>query len=191
MKQIAVVGFDLSLRAPAACMIPPGWDCSFTKSGIKVAHLNEDKGANLQHEKIRAYRIAQIASWALDFIAKYDEEFETCVGYVEDYAFGSQSRSVTGLAELRGVVQNHMSECRDLPRRSFASRRDGLLIPVSSTAWRKMLLGKLPREGAKVVAQAAIYSAGAPHTWTGDECDAMGVANYGRTEHGMPALSLA
>lgn len=51
-----------------------------------------------------------------------------------------------------------------------------------STA-RKLLLGKLPRKGAKHAANAALHAAGSP-AWTLDEADAfVAVINLGLSEH--------
>ncbi len=64
------------------------------------------------------------------------------------------------------------------------------LIPVHSASARKLLLGKLPRKDVKVFTQAKVYAMGAPMWWTGDMIDSFTIANYGRSQVGLPALSV-
>ena len=98
--------------------------------------------------------------------------------YVEDYAFSRRSSSVTKLAELGGHAR-----CEFL---SYGR----VLTPVPASAARKLLLGKLPRKDAKVAVQAALYGADALLN-NDNECNAFAVANFGLSEQGCVALTLA
>jgi hypothetical protein len=47
---------------------------------------------------------------------------------------------------------------------------------------RKLLLGKLPRQGAKHAVHAALHAGGSP-AWSLDQADAFVAANLGLSEH--------
>lgn len=75
-----------------------------------------------------------------------------------------------------------------LPRRSEAQRRRAARSRNHVPSARgtldegKLLLGKLPRKGAKHAAHAALHTAGSP-AWTLDEADAFVAVNLGLSEH--------
>jgi Holliday junction resolvasome RuvABC endonuclease subunit len=106
----------------------------------------------------------------------FDERDVTHV-FVEGYAFAAQSSSVTKLAELGGVVRVALHE------------RGIDAVSVPSTSCRKLLLGKVPRNGAKVAVQQAVYAVGAPFD-NDDQVDAYCVANWGLSELGYTAMTL-
>jgi hypothetical protein len=89
--------------------------------------------------------------------------------WIEGYAFAQRTSAHT-LAEVGGCVR------LELMRAGTAIRTANM-----GTA-RKLLLGRLPRNGAKYAAHAALHAAGAP-PWTLDEADAFVAANLGLSEH--------
>lgn len=181
-----VVGFDMSIRRPAACFIPGDWkigdwdELGFASCDNRKQDLHEpaDRWANL----------SMLSGWAWDFYARCRLSPKPSNGFtphpaafVEGYAMGLMSSSVTRLAELGGVMRV------DFWRRSVVVK------PLVVFQARQLLLGtpgkRLPK-GAKKVVEAQLRKHGAPFT-NDDEADAFCIANLGRSELGMPFLSLA
>jgi hypothetical protein len=183
-RRRGVVGFDLSLRAPAACFIPPGWalgDWACADFGYETfdpRHEVRDE----EHAELRAAyrRIGAIVHWAADFVEMHQNRHACPVEvFVENYAFSKSSSSVTKLAELGGAMRFHF----------YVARRTVVRSVVASSA-RKLILGKLPRKDVKTVTQQALWDHGAPFA-DGDQADSFVVANAGLSELGLPFLSLA
>ena len=159
-----VAGLDLSLTGAAACVIPSDWGQDFRAvTTMRVGHgLARDAS-----DADQLGRLMRLRAEVVDFLTK---QRATHV-FVEQYAFGAKSRA-HALGELGGVVK---VECLELglPVRS-----------VSPSEARKFLLGSLPKADQKVKTQLAVYAAGAPKSWSGDEVDAFVVANWGLSEIG-------
>lgn len=175
------IGLDLSLTAPAACLIPPRWRLGYWWSLDVVAW---DPPGDMLDEQARIRRVEWIVDRVDEFVAK--AALRVVVGhaappaiFIEGYAFSRSSSSVTKLAELGGAVRV------DLRRRGFVARS------VTASAARKLLLGRLPKREAKNATHGALRAAGVPPAWSGDVLDAFVVANFGLTELGLPALTLA
>ena len=165
-----IVGLDLSLSRPAACCIDSDWEIGNWKTVSYVSW----KTAPVSSLADRHERLCWIRDRVLEFC--FDERDATHI-WIEGYAFAAQSSSVTKLAELGGVVR-------------VALHEHGIdAVPVPSTSCRKLLLGKVPRKGAKVAVQRALYDAGAPFD-DDDQCDAMAVVNFGLSELGYTAMTL-
>jgi Holliday junction resolvasome RuvABC endonuclease subunit len=166
----AIVGLDLSLKRPAACAIPRDWELG-KWSDLRWTSL-ETAPVETEHDRI--VRIIKIVGHVREFAL--ENRASDC--FVEGYAFSARSSSVTKLAELGGHA-----------RVEFLSYGRMLRTVVASQA-RKLLLGKLPQKNAKVMVQQALYAHGAPFS-NDDECDAFVVANFGLSELGLTALTLA
>jgi Holliday junction resolvasome RuvABC endonuclease subunit len=166
----SVLGLDLSLTRPAGVAIPAGWVLGDWGS-LAVTSLET---APCETDEDRIKRIILIVGHMRDFALRH--RVSDC--FVENYAFNAHSSSVTKLAELGGAARVEF----------FLGGWFLHSVPASSA--RKLLLGKLPRKGAKVAVQQALYRHGATFR-NDDECDAFCVASFGLSEIGLPFLSLA
>jgi hypothetical protein len=166
-----VLGLDLSLRQPAAVVIPFGWRLGDWPTLWRYSFATEDP----KSDRERYQRIGGI----VDRMAQFAHTRRVTHAYIEDYAYSRSSSSVTKLAELGGHA-----------RVEFLRRLGLVLHPVGEAQARRLLLGRLPPKDRKVAAQRALYAAGAPFA-NGDECDAFVVANFGLSEFGLTALTLA
>jgi|SRR5882672_709621 len=172
-----IVGFDLSLTAPAACFIPQGWELGDWLTLRFETYVGGDDALVKTGVDALAWqyrRLIKISGWARNFVLEKRAQHT----FVEGYAFSKHSSSVTRLAELGGVCRVEL----------FTYGRT--LRPVVASSARKLILGKLPREDVKRVTHQAIWDHGAPFA-DGDQVDAFVVANAGLSELGLPFLSLA
>lgn len=169
-----VVGLDLSLTAPAACLIPSGWQIG-DWADLEVAAWSPPAPEEPDNLDALYRRLSWITSAVVEFCARRARP----VVAVEQYAFSRSSSSVTKLAELGGCVR-------------VALWQDGIVArPLVAASARKLLLGKLPRKGAKDATQIALWGAGCPKAWSGDVLDAFACANLALSDLGVPALTLA
>lgn len=159
-----LLGLDLSLTAAAAVAVPLDWDGDWTRVTTAVT------GTRLRRSALDAERARRTETIAAQIVAFARAQQATrCI--IEGYAF-SQPHSAHALGELGGVVRLELVRA-GLDLRTVA-------IPTA----RKLLLGKVPREGAKVAVAQALRAAGCPPEWAFDELDAMCVANWGLSELG-------
>jgi Holliday junction resolvasome RuvABC endonuclease subunit len=112
-------------------------------------------------ELARARRLQAIRSEVLGFVKRHGCR----VAVLEQYAFSSQASQAHALGELGGVIKVLLAELQ-------------VEVHVVPPASARKLLGKAPRKDVKVWAHQRLYTAGAPHHWTGDQLDAFVVANY-------------
>lgn len=157
-----LMGLDLSLTAASAAALNVHWDGRFDRVftrtvGMPLARDATDLG--------RARRTEVIATEIVNFA----RGLAVTEAWIEGYAFNMRT-SAHSLGELGGVVR------LELVRAGISIRTANM-----STA-RKLLLGKVPRKGAKVAAAQALRAAGSP-AWTLDESDAFVCANLGLSEH--------
>lgn len=133
----------------------------------------------------RIQRIFHIARELAEWIGPSDNvvlgklgfDVDACTRvYVEDYAYGSIHRGMD-LGELGGAVKVALFQLGHV------------VVPVNQSTARKYLLGKLPQKdrGSAVAVALKDWGADFPNS---DEGDAFVVANYARTEHGLPGLTL-
>lgn len=171
-----VVGLDLSLTSPAAVFIPYDWEPGSWRSISWWTRSFESPGFEDPAEGYRwnYRRILEIT----DEIVRFCHHWWPGMVAVEDYAYSQHSSSVTKLAELGGHVRVSILESLNLTP-----------LPVPASAARKVLLGRVPRKGAKEAVQRALarHGAGFPN---GDVCDAFSCANFALTEVGLTGLSL-
>jgi Holliday junction resolvasome RuvABC endonuclease subunit len=170
-KRVVVLGLDLSLRRPAAVVIPHSWELGAWNDLARLSFEPEEP----KSDRERYMRIGGIVTRMIAFAREHGATYAG----VEDYAFSKSSSSVTKLAELGGHA-----------RVEFLHRMGLVLRPVVASQARRQLLGALPRKDAKLAVQVALWSAGAPFA-NDDECDAFCVASFMLTEVGLVALSLA
>ncbi len=169
------MGLDLSLRRSAVCFIPGDWEVfvhgEVNWGALKTMTVGQDLKKDSSPEE-KADRLVKIAGSISEWIS------ETSVVFVEDYAYGMAGQSGMMLGELGGAVK-------------YALRYDVKLgvRPVNQSTARKFLLGKLPQKDRAAVVVAQLEEWGCPFA-TSDEKDAFTIANYGRTELGMPGLTL-
>ncbi len=167
-----MLGLDLSLTSPAAVVVPAGWHLGKWET---LAHDHHRPPAPEPGFRGQTIRVRLLVSRLLAFA----EQHRVRQAFVEDYAFSARSSSVTKLAELGGVARDLFLDVLGLE-----------LVPVTASAWRRSLLGQVPRRNQKVEAQAALYRHRFPLGWCGDVADAFGVANHGRAELGLPFVTL-
>jgi hypothetical protein len=160
------MGMDLSLTGAAAVVVPECWDVTLwghLDSVVAGRPLPDDADP-----RDRVERVVHIAARMLAMARHHDVKHV----YVEDYAFGAVSRA-HAIGEGGGAVKAALYSSLGL-----------VTIPVVGSRARKLMFGKLPREGVKGWVQARLGEAGAPPGWTEDEGDAFVVANYGLSELG-------
>jgi len=173
-----IVGLDLSLRRPAACILLPQWDPGEPTKHCMVQAFPQqpvegiDPGASVE-------RINCIMNDVFAFMDKHRPSGEFQV-FVEDYAYGMAAGSSRALqlAELGGSMK-------------LMLWMSYLVVakPINSMTARKAFLGKLPKgKGAaqKAVQDAAIALGIVAKGSGSDEADAFVVANAGRAELGFP-----
>jgi len=177
-----VVGLDLSLQSAGVVVLNPGWAPQDPWKGLAHATYG-GKAVPGEAPILRIKRLAnELAAFVQASVAHAPAGTPLHV-YVEQYAFAQarlgNSASLTALAELGGVVKLAILDAFGV-----------VTQPVTSGQWRKLLLGFGAKKNIKEIAQAELRLAGAPFK-SGDSCDAFGVSNWGRSELGLPALTLA
>lgn len=166
------MGLDLSLRSSAACVIEEFWKPGEWADGIATKVVGY--GIKEKTPFDSATRLVNIVTVLVDF-ARWTRPAYV---YVEDYAYGLAGRSGMVLAELGGAVKYR-----------FMEELGVTVVPVNMSTARKYLLGKLPPRDRVEMTHRHMNEIGCPFG-TSDEKDAWIVANYGRTEAGLPGLSL-
>lgn len=178
-----VIGLDLSPTATGVVVLRPEWEpgnWGRTLNGIDLPSMHwhvftdtEQKGFD------RAYTIAeQVAHVVMQEQTALIPSFGKVAVFIEDFAKGMVFRA-HDQGELAGTVKCFL-------------RRDG--VPhrvVGSSQWRKLLVGKGSGKGIKKHVIDRLVEAGAPWRKSQDDIfDAFGVCNWGRSELGLPALTL-
>lgn len=166
-----IVGFDLSLTAPAAVAIPVDWkpgDWKRVKSWLlkPLSPKSDDLAGQFKRYKVILSWIEGIISGSI-FIG---------AAFIEQYAFSRNNSQASKLMELGGCARLKMY--------------DRCLVPVTvnTSQARKLMLGKVPKGDQKLAVQRYLFDAGAPKDWEENICDACCVANYGLSECGGTAL---
>jgi hypothetical protein len=173
------IGFDLSLRAPAAVALPLDWrpgDWKRVKAWLGVPPEPESK----DDYKGQMARYRWIADWA-----------DKCVrglgkvrvhGAVESYGFSKNNSYASHIMGSGEIVKLVLWE------------RHGLALqPFTSSACRKLLLGfnpRRPQHDPKLEVQRALFAAKAPKTWDENVCDAFCCCNYALSELGGKILNI-
>jgi len=158
-----VLGLDLSVRAAAAVACPTDWDGDWRRVSSLVV------GEPLRRDATDVERARRTETIAARLVA-FARSTGATLAFVEGYAF-NQATAAHTLAELGGVVR------LELVRAGLDVRTANM-----STA-RKLLLGRVPRSGAKDAVVATLQAAGARFE-TADESDAFCALNFGLAELG-------
>lgn len=157
-----ILGLDLSATAAACVALSTRWDGDFSRVFVRQFGADLRKDATDVERARRTEHIAQR-------IVEFARGLAVTEAWIEGYAFSMRTASHT-LGEVGGVVRLELV-------------RVGIDIHTANmSAARKLLLGKLPKKGAKVAAHQALRAAGSP-LWTLDESDAFVCANLGLSEH--------
>jgi hypothetical protein len=185
-----VVGFDLSLKAPAAVALPLDWrpgDWKHVKAWLGKPPTPDSKADYAG----RMARYAWLAGWASSCVRDLGSNRIKLHAFVEQYAF---SKDTNTASQIIGAGEFTKYKLWDAFRLE--------LVPLVAAHCRKVVLGANPRRGfngigtskdaVKVYIQDTIFNHfGAPKTWKGDnECDAFIVASTGLSELGGKILSL-
>lgn len=160
---MTILGLDLSLTASAAVAVPLDWDGDWSRVRSLVV------GEKLRREASDAERARRTETIAARIVA-FARSTGATRAFIEGYAYGLKT-SAHSLGELGGVVR------LELVRAGFE------LTTVPMQTARKLLLGRCPRQGAKVAVAETLKAAGARFESL-DECDAMAAANWGLSELG-------
>jgi hypothetical protein len=176
-----VLGFDLSLTAPAAVALPldwrPGdWKCAKAWLAEPPAPEGQDDLAG-QFE-----RYIFIAEWAVRCLKDLGPRGNV-IGYIEAYGFNKNNANASRLQESGGHVK------------AILYQRCGLILqPVTSSEARKLTLGFNPRKpdyDAKFEVQNAVFNKfKAPRSWDENQCDAFLCCQVGLAAVGGKILSL-
>lgn len=162
-----ILGLDPSLTASGVVAVPLDWAGDFSQVESMVIGRKLTRTAT---EAERVDRLLHIAEGIVSFARKHRARS----AWLESYAF-SQAKAAHSLGELGGVLRVEL-------------HRAGIDLHVAPMGpARALLLGRVPRKGAKVACAEALKAAGADFP-TLDEFDAMVVANYGLSELGRLAL---
>jgi hypothetical protein len=176
-----VVGFDLSLTAPAAVALPLDWrpgDWKRAKSWLirPEAPKSDDRQGQL-------VRYGGITLWARGVIREAagtrdapGRALAECA--IEAYAFSKNTASASKLMELGGVVRVSLYEMLGV-----------VPVTVNTSSARKLLLGKVPKSDQKIAVQRFLFDAGAPKDWEENICDAACIANFALSNAGGVALT--
>lgn len=174
-----VLGLDLSIASPAACLLSDRWTPGDWTQVTTVCWPSPPDAS--AHRLLRVRRTAEAVVELVRQSWRRGDPGAKVHAFVEGYSFGSAQRA-HHLGELGGVVRDRLLDL------SWVE----LHPDVPSASWRRYLLGKVPSKDAKAVTHAALHSIwhGRPDP-TGDELDAFGVANYGWSELGRVGVTLA
>jgi hypothetical protein len=173
------IGLDLSLRAAGICVIEPEWEPGeWDRIHVRVAGYDFDPKVHSGDAKDKIERLSSISDAVVEVVSHWSTVGPLAIG-VEDYAWG-MLQGAQYLGEVGGVVKvSIFRSCGIVP------------LAVNSSSWRKLLLGLGRGKGIKAEVHRRLKIAEVPKTWTGDCMDAMGVANFVRSEHGLSALTFA
>jgi Holliday junction resolvasome RuvABC endonuclease subunit len=171
MTAPVVLGIDLSLRGTGLVALPADWSLDWSRVAFETI------GHPLRRDASEADRIGRLVRLSAE-VVRFAGEHGATHAVLEQYAFGQHGAQARAIAELGGVVKVLLAE------------RSGLEVAtVPASAARKLLLGRVPRAGAKQVVADVLREMGAPFR-TVDEADGFAVANWQIAELGFAAVTL-
>lgn len=157
-----MIGLDLSLRRPAAVIVPTPWKGDWRSVTASVPAIQRVQQGD---EDGQAARLVALYGWALKMRLSHPSD----IVWREREAF-SQANMAHAKGEGLGVI-----------RLAFWTPDAPGVRSCTASEARTLLLGSNPRERklAKAVVMSAWKSLGFP--WADDEdlCDAMTILNYG------------
>lgn len=159
-----VVGIDPSLSRTGVAICPLDWGGDWTK--VIIRKFESKPTSKTVEARIRRCRemAKEVGDGATLFPCSEGYEYSH---FVEDYAYSRAARA-HHIGEFGGFLRSELGVG---------------VVEVGIQAARKRLLGKVPREGAKVAVYEALVAAGGKFLSL-DESDAMCVCNYGLSELG-------
>jgi hypothetical protein len=177
-----VIGFDLSLRAPAAVALPKDWrpgDWKSVRAWLLKTKAPEDGADQIGQMK----RYLEISDWAVEVVGLIFKRSSRISLYVEDYGYSKNNKNAAHIMESGGIV------------RADIWRRFGVpMTNVSASHARKLAFGFNPRRPAydpKVFIQDTVFNTfKAPKAWGENECDAFLIAQAGLSDLGGLILTL-
>jgi hypothetical protein len=174
-----VIGFDLSLTAPAAIALPTNWKPGDWK--IVKAWLGKPTAPKQDDMRGRLVRYEAIAEWAVKIVGVCSSLGVRPACFVEAYGFSKNNAQASQIMGSGEIVKLEVF------------RRWGALItPVAANTARKLFMGKCPQKDPKTHVQNALFNkCKAPKTWDENQADAFVIANWGLSEAGGKCLSLA
>jgi Holliday junction resolvasome RuvABC endonuclease subunit len=164
------VGLDLSLTASAVVAVPHDWSGKRDRIRTKMA------GYSLPRTATAMERIRRCVVIADEVVAFLDHLHRVSTVFVEGYAF-SRADQAHSLGECGGVVRSRL----------LVHGYDFEDVNISHA--RKLLLGKVPRDGKVKQRVADVFAAAGIPLDNFDKSDALAVANYGLSEMGMFAYA--
>jgi hypothetical protein len=180
-----VIGFDLSLTAPAAVALPHDWrpgDWERVKTWTLAPPAPKSKDDLIGQME----RYERIAEWATNVVNIIPTKMKALTGvqiYVEAYGYSANNANASRIMESGGIV-------KALIYRRFKN----VMLPVGSSEARKRTLGFNPRrpkyDPKVVIIDTVINKFKAPRCWSEDVCDAFIVAQFGLSEAGGKILAL-
>ncbi len=174
-----VLGLDLSLRSCGLALVPVDWAPALDWGRVIVRTVGQklDSDATPIDQALRCIDIA-------DAIVRFVREQRSAgrppeAVWIEEYAFSKGDARSHQIGELGGVVR------AELVRNGI---RFDVVVASSARAKLGRFSARAPAIGPKVKLKdqvhAALRSMGAPRDWTGDELDALAIANHGIIEGG-------
>lgn len=168
-----VLGFDLSLTAPAAVALPIDWKPG--DWGRAKAWLLKTKAPSSSDDEVgQLNRYAQIALWAAGVVGGCSKLGARPQVFVEAYGFRKNNASASRIMEAGGITKLEVFK-----------RWGVTMTTVNASQARKLLLGFNPPKDPKLVVQDVLFNrAGAPKTWDENQADAFVVCQFGLAELG-------
>lgn len=174
-----ILGFDLSLRAPAAVALPSDWkpgDWKAVRTWLLKPKQPKQDDVRGQFERYNA-----IAEWATKIVGMCVVRGVKPKCYVEAYGFSKNNAQASKIMGSGEIVKLEIFR-----------RWDIIVVPVASNTARKLFLGTVPKKDPKIVVQDVLFNkCKAPKGWDENQADAYVVANWGLSEAGGKALIVA
>jgi len=164
-----IMGLDMSLRGTAMVVVSSDWKLGDWDNLLGWQRINPGEMRGIK-------RIDMIVEGVLIFANDYGIDRV----FVEQYAFGFRTSSVTMLAELGGAIKYSLYEKYALDS-----------VAVTPGQARKVIfgnLGRLKRKELKATIVEKFRLMHSPFGENDDLCDAFVIANFGLSECGFPAL---
>jgi len=165
-----IVGLDLSLTGTGVVVLETSWTPG-SWQGVRTATFGYGLPEGVS-ERDRIGRIVDIAQRVVAFVPRGAEVF------IESLAFG----------RFTGSASSKLAGLTDVVKVALFMDKGILTQVVTAGQARKLLLGYGQGQDIKKQVEQRLRGAGAP-VRNNNEADAFAIANYGRSELGLSALS--
>jgi len=169
-----VLGLDLSLRGLGMCLVPLDWDGEWPR--VITDRASKPLPANAS-AATQAERLRQLRQAVMMFTSRAQWPAVIRAVVIEEYSFSRGASRAHALGELGGIIK-------------LAAYESGLTIETVTANRARTLLGKQPQKDAKTWAHLRLYAAGAPRSWSADECDAFLCCNWWMSENEGRAIMM-